>query len=166
MYNRTYQHFKGNDTSFNNSTHHTILNLADGIQTPFEKGPFTLGVFIDLKVFDNFNYSILLHKLELYRIKGKCLNLFQRYLKHLQQFVLLGKNENSIFHTPGMRRRSNVSIRSHIGRDVADHAETSSRLRHRYVSETDLFETSLRCLTGTQKKPTDLRRQNDVPIDT
>ena len=151
MYNRTYQHFKGNDTSFNNSTHHTILNFADGIQTPFEKGPFTLGVFIDLKVFDNFNYSILLHKLEFYRIKGKCLNLFQRYLKHLQQFVLLGKNENSIFHTPGMRRRSNVSIRAHIGRDVADHAETSLRRRISYVNEMDLFDKSLRHPSGTQK---------------
>ena len=28
--------------------------------------------------------------------------------------------------SPGMRRRSDVSFRSHIGRDVADHAETSS----------------------------------------
>ena len=27
---------------------------------------------------------------------------------------------------PGMRRRSNVSFRSHMGRDVADYAETSS----------------------------------------
>ena len=28
---------------------------------------------------------------------------------------------------PGMRRRSDVSFRSHIGRNVADHAETSSQ---------------------------------------
>ena len=28
---------------------------------------------------------------------------------------------------PGMQCRSDVSFRSHIGRDVADHAETSSR---------------------------------------
>ena len=28
-----------------------------------------------------------------------------------------------------MRRRRDVSFRSHIGRDVADHAETSSRHR-------------------------------------
>ena len=48
-----------------------------------------------------------------------------------------------------MRRRVNVSIRSHVGRDVADHAETSSRRRNRYVNEMDVFETSLRRLIGT-----------------
>ena len=67
---------------------------------------------------------------------------------------------------PSMRRRSNVSKRSHIGRDVVDHAETSSRRRNRNVIETDLFETSLRRLIGTWKKLTYLRRHSDVPIDT
>ena len=50
---------------------------------------------------------------------------------------------------PDMRRRSDVSLRSHIGRDVADHAESSSQRRNWYVNETDLLETSLRRLTGT-----------------
>ena len=40
---------------------------------------------------------ILLHKLEPYEIKGKSLNWFKSYLKHQQQFVSLGKNENSIY---------------------------------------------------------------------
>ena len=66
----------------------------------------------------------------------------------------------------GMRRRSEASVRSHTGRDVADHAETSSRRRTRYVNETDLFESSLRRLIGTWKKLTCLRRHNDVVIDT
>ena len=39
--------------------------------------------------------------------------------------------ENQIFFKsfipPGMRRRSDVSFRSHLGWDVADHIETSSR---------------------------------------
>ena len=48
-----------------------------------------------------------------------------------------------------MRRRSDVSIRSHVGRDVADHAETSSRRRNRHVNETDLFEMPLQRLIGT-----------------
>ena len=50
---------------------------------------------------------------------------------------------------PNMRRRSELSFRYHIGRDVADHAKTSWRRRNWYVNETDLFETSLRRLTGT-----------------
>ena len=50
---------------------------------------------------------------------------------------------------PGMRCRSDVSFRSPIGWDVADHAETSSRRHNRYVNGTDLFETSLRRLIGT-----------------
>ena len=65
-----------------------------------------------------------------------------------------------------MRRRSDVSVRSHISRGVADHVETSSRGHNRYVNEADLFETSLRRLIGTRKKRTYLRRYNDVPIDT
>ena len=49
---------------------------------------------------------------------------------------------------PGMRRHSDVSFRSHIGRDVADHAETSSLHRSWYVNDTALFDTSLRRLIG------------------
>ena len=61
----------------------------------FEKGQFTLGVFIDLsRLFDTVNHSILLHKIELNGMKG--LNWFRHYLKHRQQFVSLGKYENSI----------------------------------------------------------------------
>ena len=104
MYNRTYQYFKEKDMFFlkqfgfqvNSSTHRAILNLADVILTSFEKGQFTLGVFIDLsKAFDTVNHSFLLHKLELYETKGKCLNWFKSYLKHRKQFVSLGKCENS-----------------------------------------------------------------------
>ena len=58
-------------------------------------------------------------------------------------------HEHSRITPPGMRRRSNVSIRSHIGQDVADYAETSSQRRNSYVNETDLFETPLRRLNGT-----------------
>ena len=38
---------------------------------------------------------------------------------------LIGE-EGKRHYPPGMRRRSNVSFMSYIGRDVADHAETSS----------------------------------------
>ena len=104
IYNRTYQYFKENDTFFpkqfafqvNNSTHHGFLNLTNEIMTSFEKRQFTLGVFIDLsKAFDAVNHNILLHKLELYGIKGKCLDWFKSYLKHRQNFVSLGNYETS-----------------------------------------------------------------------
>ena len=52
---------------------------------------------------------------------------------------------------PGMRRRSDVPIKSHIGWDVADHAAPSSQRRSKYVNETDIFEISLRRVIGTQK---------------
>ena len=50
---------------------------------------------------------------------------------------------------PDMRRRSDVSFKSHIGRDVADHVKTSSRRLNWYVNVTDLFEMPLGLLTGT-----------------
>ena len=50
---------------------------------------------ITIKIYDEnlltVNHSILLHRLELYEIKGKCLNWLKSYLKHRQQFVSLGK---------------------------------------------------------------------------
>ena len=105
MYNRTYQYFKENDMFFpkqfgfqvDNSTHHAILNLTEDILTSFEKGQFTLVVFIDLsKALDTVNRNILLHKLEFYGIKVKSLNWFKSYLKDRQQFVSLGRYENSM----------------------------------------------------------------------
>ena len=52
------------------------------------------------------------------------------------------ETNKSNINPPGMRRRSDVSFRSNIGRDVADHAEMSSKRHSCYVNETDLFETS------------------------
>ena len=74
--------------------------------------------------------------------------------------------EGKRHYPPGMRRRSNVSFRYYIGRDVADHAETSSRHCNWYVNDTDLIETCLPRLIDTYIKQTNLRRRNDVLIDT
>ena len=63
------------------------------------------------------------------------INKQQKYMKY---FFLICKS----LYPPGMRRRSDVSVRSQISREVADHAEMSSRRRSRYVNETDLFDTS------------------------
>ena len=56
---------------------------------------------------------------------------------------------HSLTFLPGAQRRRDVSVRSHISRDVADHAETLLRRRNKYVNETDLLETSLRRLIST-----------------
>ena len=83
LYNKTDQYFNENCMFFqktfgfqvNNSTHQAIFNLTNDILASFKKGQLTLGVFIDLsKVFHTINHSIFLDKLELYVIKGKCLN--------------------------------------------------------------------------------------------
>ena len=56
----------------NNSTEHAILQLVNDIS--FERGEYTLGIFMDLfKAFDTANHEILISKLEYYGIKGKTL---------------------------------------------------------------------------------------------
>ena len=56
-----------------------------------------------------------------------------------------------------MKHHHDVSFRSHIDQDVADHADTSWR-RNWYKNEADLFETSLRRPIGNSIKSTNLRR--------
>ena len=56
-----------------------------------------------------------------------------------------------------MRRRSNILFRSHVDRDVADHAETLSCRHNWYVNDMDLLVASLQRLIGTLTKPTNLR---------
>ena len=74
------------------------------------------------------------------------------YTEYEDESIMRNKSSRN-FETesspPGMRRRSDVSFRFHIGWDVADHADTSTWHRIWYVNETDLFITSLRRLVGT-----------------
>ena len=69
-------------------------------------------------------------------------------------YVISGCNSSTVFHTleRSHRRRSDVSFSSHIGRDVADHAETSSRRLDWYVNEKDLVETSHWYVVQTDQK--------------
>ena len=68
------------------STNDAIVQLVYKICGSFEKGPFTLGVFIDLsKVFDGVEHFILLKKIELYGITDKNFAWFESYLSNRKQ---------------------------------------------------------------------------------
>ena len=53
-------------------------------------------------------------------------------------------------YLPDIRRRIDVSFRSHIGLDIMDHAEMSWQRRNWCVNEAGLFDMLLRRLIGTQ----------------
>ena len=89
MYNRVYNHLDFKEFLYekqfgfqrNDSTEHAILQLTRDITSPFEKGEYTLGVFIDLsKAFDTVDHQILIKKLQYYGIDGTALEWFQSYL--------------------------------------------------------------------------------------
>ena len=90
MCNRIYKHLKNNNLLFdkkfgfqlNNSTEHAILELVNDISSSFEKGEYTLGVFIDFsKAFDTVDHEILISKIEHYGIKEKTLKTVQKLPK-------------------------------------------------------------------------------------
>ena len=84
------------------STIQTLITLTETIRKKIDNGQFSCGVFIDLqKAFDTVDINILLRKLELYGIRGKCNNWFRSYLTGRRQYVSLnGKTSDlkEIFH--------------------------------------------------------------------
>ena len=97
MYNRVYNHLdsKGllSEKQFGgfrgiNSTEHAILQLTRDITDSFEKGEYTLGVFIDLsKAFDTVDHQILIKKLQYYGIDGTALEWFKSDLSYRKQYI-------------------------------------------------------------------------------
>ena len=94
MNSRIYKHLKNNNLLFdkqfrfqlNNSKEHAILQLINDISRSFERGEYTLGIFIDLsKAFDTVDHEILISKLESYGIKGKTLKWLKSYLSERKQ---------------------------------------------------------------------------------
>ena len=75
MYNRVYNHLHSKGLLYekqfgfqrDNSTEHAILQLTRDITGSFEKGEYTLGVFINLsKAFNTVDHQILIKKLQYY----------------------------------------------------------------------------------------------------
>lgn len=96
MYNRIYKHLTSNKLLYrkqlgfqkNCSTEHAIMQFTRDILESFEKGEYTLGVFIDLsKAFDTVDHEILLKKLKYYGVKGINLNWLKSYLSNRKQYV-------------------------------------------------------------------------------
>ena len=96
MYDRIYNHLDSKDLLYekqfgfqrNNSSEHAILQLTRDITDTFEKGEYTLGVFIDLsKAFDTVDHQILIKKLQYYGIDGTALKWFKSYLSNIKQYI-------------------------------------------------------------------------------
>ena len=96
MYNQLYKHLKNNNLLFdkqfrfqlNNSIEHAILQLVNDISGSFERGEYTLGIFIDLsKAFDTADHEILISKLEYYGITGKTLKWLRSCLSQRKQCI-------------------------------------------------------------------------------
>ena len=96
MYNRVYNRLDSKGLLYekrfgfqrNNSTEHVILQLTRDITGSFEKGKYTLGVFIDhSKALDTVDHQILIKKLQYYGIDGTALKWFKSYLSNRKQYI-------------------------------------------------------------------------------
>ena len=95
MYNRVYNHLDSKGLLYekqfcfqrSNLTEHAILQLTRATTGSFEKGEYTLGLFIDLS--KGFDHQILIKKLQYYGIDGIALEWFKSYLSNRNQYILL-----------------------------------------------------------------------------
>ena len=94
MYKRFRSYCEKNSISFssqygfrdNCSTQHAILDILNRIQSKIDAKLFSCVIFIDLKkAFDTINYSILLHKLNPYGVRGIINTWFSSYLSKRSQ---------------------------------------------------------------------------------
>ena len=72
------------------STEHALIDIVNQIQTNFDKGIYTCGIFIDLKkAFDTVDHSVLLQKLY-YGVRGIVNDWFCSYLSNCIQSTQIG----------------------------------------------------------------------------
>ena len=71
-----------------NSAEHAILQYTRDITDSFEKGEYTLGVFIDLsKAVDTVDHHILIKNFQCYETDGTALKWFKSYLSNRKQHI-------------------------------------------------------------------------------
>ena len=65
-----------------------LLNITDQISASIDDVRYTIGIFLDLSTaFDTINYDILLHKLEVYAIRGVALAWLASHLSNRTQCI-------------------------------------------------------------------------------
>ncbi len=70
------------------STEYATLELVDRVIIEMDKMNTTVNIFLDLsKAFDTLDHSILLNKLEHYRLNGISLKLMKNYISNRKQYV-------------------------------------------------------------------------------
>ena len=99
MYNRLKSFLDKHDIFHNSqygfrerrSTEHALIDIVNHIQSNFDDGLFSCGIFIDLKkAFDTVDHSILLQKLYHYGIRGIINEWFHSYLTNRTQTTQIG----------------------------------------------------------------------------
>lgn len=92
----------------NKSTMSALLSILDVIYSQLDKNNNVIALFVDLtKAFDCVDHEVLLKKIELYGLRGKCNDLLRSYLFNRKQFVnYLGQNSDELIIDVGVPQGS------------------------------------------------------------